>query len=255
MSHRFQGKKAVITGAATGMGYDIALRFGMEGASLALLDINEAALSDAAQTLSANGITVKAYQLDVSNPQAVSNTFSKLIEEFSGTFDILINNAGIADFGTVDTTESEVWNRVMAVNLNGTYLCSKYALPAMKQQGGTIVNFGSVAGMVGIPNMAAYCTSKAAVIGLTKQMAVDYSKLGIRVNCICPGMIADTNMGRQILATDESEEMMIKRLSKYPIGRFGKPEEIVAAVLFLASDEASFVCGSAFTVDGGMTAL
>jgi NAD(P)-dependent dehydrogenase (short-subunit alcohol dehydrogenase family) len=255
MSKRFQGKIAVITGAATGMGYDIARRLGMEGASLALLDINETALSDAAKTLSANGIVVKPYQLDVSNPQAVSNTFSKLLDEFSGSLDILINNAGIADFGTVDTTESEVWNRVMAVNLNGTYLCSKYALPAMKQQGGTIINFGSVAGLVGIPNMAAYCTSKAAVIGLTKQMAVDYSKLGIRVNCICPGMIADTNMGQQILATDESEEMMIKRLSKYPIGRFGKPEEIVAAVLFLASDEASFVCGSAFTVDGGMTAL
>jgi len=255
MSKRFQGKIAVITGAATGMGYDIALRLGMEGASLALLDINETALSDAVKTLSANGLVVKPYQLDVSNPQAVSNTFSKLLEEFSGSLDILINNAGIADFGTVDTTESEVWNRVMAVNLNGTYLCSKYALPAMKQQGGTIINFGSVAGMVGIPNMAAYCTSKAAVIGLTKQMAVDYSKLGIRVNCICPGMIADTNMGQQILATDESEEMMIKRLSKYPIGRFGKPEEIVAALLFLASDEASFVCGSVFTVDGGMTAL
>jgi len=255
MSKRFQGKIAVITGAATGMGYDIARRLGMEGASLALFDINETALSDAAKTLSANGLVVKPYQLDVSNPQAVSNTFSKLLEEFSGSLDILINNAGIADFGTVDTTESEVWNRVMAVNLNGTYLCSKYALPAMKQQGGTIINFGSVAGMVGIPNMAAYCTSKAAVIGLTKQMAVDYSKLGIRVNCICPGMIADTNMGQQILATDESEEMMIKRLSKYPIGRFGKPEEIVAALLFLASDEASFVCGSVFTVDGGMTAL
>jgi NAD(P)-dependent dehydrogenase (short-subunit alcohol dehydrogenase family) len=255
MSNRFQGKQAVITGGASGMGYDIARRLGMEGASLALLDINEAALRDAAKTLSANGIVVKLYQLDVSNPQAVSNTFSKLIEEFSGTLDILINNVGIADFGSVDTTESEVWNKVMAVNLNGTYLCSKYALPAMKQQGGTIVNFGSVAGMVGIPNMAAYCASKAAVIGLTKQMAVDYSKLGIRVNCICPGMIADTDMGRQILATDESEEMMKIRLSKYPIGRFGKSEEIVAAVLFLASDEASFVCGSAFTVDGAMTAL
>jgi NAD(P)-dependent dehydrogenase (short-subunit alcohol dehydrogenase family) len=255
MSHRFQGKKAVITGAATGMGYEIALRLGMEGASLALLDINETALLEAAKTLSANGIAVKAYQLDVSNPQAVSNIFSKLIEEFSGTLDILINNAGIADFGSVETTESDVWNRIMAINVNGTYLCSKFALPAMKYRGGTIINFGSVAGMVGIPNMAAYCTSKAAVIGLTKQMAVDYSKLGIRVNCICPGMIADTEMGRQILATDESEEMMIKRLSKYPIGRFGKPEEIVAAVLFLASDEASFVCGSAFTVDGGMTAL
>jgi len=255
MSNRFQGKKAVITGAATGMGYDIARHLGMEGASLALLDINEAALWEAAKTLTSHGIVVKAYQLDVSNPQAVSNTFSKLIEEFSGALDILINNAGIAEFGSVEATEPETWNSVMSVNVNGTYLCSKFALPAMKQNGGTIINFGSIAGMVGIPNMAAYCTSKAAVIGLTKQMAVDYSKLGIRVNCICPGMIDDTDMGRQILETDVSEEMMIKRLSKYPIGRFGKSEEIVAAVLFLASDEASFVCGSAFTVDGGMTAI
>ncbi|MGZ4953495.1 MAG: SDR family NAD(P)-dependent oxidoreductase [Methylobacter sp.] len=255
MTNRFQGKQAVITGGATGMGYDIASRLGREGASLAILDINEAALSDAAQALRADGIVVSAYRLDVSDPREVAETFSRLIADCSGTLDILINNAGIADFGTVESTEAEVWNKVMAVNLNGTYLCSKFALPAMKQHGGTIVNFGSVAGMVGIPNMAAYCTSKAAVIGLTKQMAVDYSKLGIRVNCICPGMIADTDMGRQILATDESEQMMKLRLSKYPIGRFGKSEEIVAAVLFLASDEASFVCGSAFTVDGAMTAL
>lgn len=255
MSNRFQGKQAVITGGATGMGYDIARRLGMEGASLAILDIKEAALADATQAIRADGVDVNAYQVDISNPNEVAETFSRLIADFNGTLDILINNAGIAEFGTVETTEFEIWNKVMTVNLNGTYLCSKSALPAMKQHGGTIVNFGSVAGMVGIPNMAAYCASKAAVIGLTKQMAVDYSKLGIRVNCICPGMIADTDMGRQILATDESEEMMNKRLSKYPIGRFGKPEEIVAAVLFLASDEASFVCGSAFTVDGAMTAL
>jgi NAD(P)-dependent dehydrogenase (short-subunit alcohol dehydrogenase family) len=255
MMNRFQGKQAVITGGATGMGYDIAKRLGVEGASLAILDINEAALSDATQALRADGIDIKAYQVDVSDPREVAETFSRLIAHCSGTLDILINNAGIADFGTVETTEVDAWNKVMAVNLNGTYLCSKSALPAMKQPGGTIVNFGSVAGMVGIPNMAAYCTSKAAVIGLTKQMAVDYSKLGIRVNCICPGMIADTDMGRQILGTDESEQLMKLRLSKYPIGRFGKSEEIVAAVLFLASDEASFVCGSAFTVDGAMTAI
>ncbi|ESS72257.1 2-(S)-hydroxypropyl-CoM dehydrogenase XecE [Methyloglobulus morosus KoM1] len=255
MSNRFQGKQAVITGGATGMGYDIASRLGMEGASLAILDINEVALADATQALRADGVDANAYQVDISNPDEVADTFSRLIAEFNGTLDILINNAGIADFGTVETTEPEVWNKVMAVNVNSTYLCSKSALPAMKHRGGAIINFGSVAGMVGIPNMAAYCASKAAVIGLTKQMAVDYSKLGIRVNCICPGMIADTDMGRQILATDGSEEMMNKRLSKYPIGRFGKSEEIVAAVLFLASDEASFVCGSAFTVDGAMTAL
>jgi NAD(P)-dependent dehydrogenase (short-subunit alcohol dehydrogenase family) len=255
MSKRFQGKQAVVTGAATGMGFDIAQRLGMEGATLAILDINQDALAEAAQALRSEGLIVNAYQLDVSDPVAVSNCFNRLIGDFNGTLDILINNAGIAHFGTVETTETEAWNKVMEVNVNGTYLCSKAALTAMKQHGGTIVNFGSIAGMVGIPNMAAYCTSKAAVIGLTKQMAVDYSKVGIRVNCICPGMVADTDMGRQILGIDVSEALMQKRLSKYPIGRFGKSEEIVAAVLFLASDEASFVCGSAFTVDGAMTAF
>jgi NAD(P)-dependent dehydrogenase (short-subunit alcohol dehydrogenase family) len=254
MSNRFTGKHAAITGGAKGMGFALARRLGLEGAGVAIMDIDKTALSNATQTLSADGIDVKAYHLDVTDPEAVALTFALLIEHFSGTLDILINNAGIADFGSVDNTEPAAWNKVIEVNLNGTYLCSKSAIPAMKKTGGTIINFGSVAGLVGIPNMAAYCASKAAVIGLTRQMAVDYISQGIRVNCVCPGMIAETGMGRQILATDESEEMMNKRLSKYPIGRFGKPEEIVAAVLFLASDEASFVCGSAFTVDGGMTA-
>jgi NAD(P)-dependent dehydrogenase (short-subunit alcohol dehydrogenase family) len=255
MGNRFNGKQAAITGGATGMGFEIARRFGLEGATVAIMDINEMALAKASQALRTERIAFKAYLLDVADAKDVAETFAQLLEDFSGTLDILVNNAGIADFGNVETTEPATWDRVMAVNLNGTFLCSKFALPAMKQHGGSIINFASVAGLVGIPNMLAYCASKAAVIGLTKQMAVDYSKLGIRVNCVCPGMIADTGMGRQILATDESEAMMKKRMSKYPIGRFGKPEEIVAAVLFLASDEASFVCGSVFTVDGGMTAL
>ena len=255
MSNRFTGKHAAITGGANGMGFEIARRMGLEGACLAIMDIDEAALSKASQTLIADGIDVKAYHLDVTDPENVAKTFALFIEHFSGTLDILVNNAGIADFGSVENTETEAWNRVLAVNLTGTYLCSKSAIQAMKKTGGTIINFGSVAGLVGIPNMAAYCASKAAVIGLTKQMAIDYISQGIRVNCICPGMIADTDMGRQILGTDVSDEATRKRLSKYPIGRFGKPEEIAAAVLFLASDEASFVCGSAFTIDGGMTAL
>ena len=255
MSDRFSGKHAAITGGAKGMGFEIARRLGLEGACLALMDVDEAALSIATQILRADGIDVKAYHLDVTDPVDVAQIFALLIEHFSGKLDILVNNAGIADFGSVENTEPLAWERVISVNLTGTYLCSKSAIPAMKKSGGAIINFGSIAGLVGIPHMAAYCASKAAVIGLTKQMAIDYISQGIRVNCICPGMIADTDMGRQILGTDESDEMMKKRLSKYPIGRFGKPEEIAAAVLFLASDEASFVCGSAFTVDGGMTAL
>lgn len=255
MSNRFTGKHAAITGGANGMGFEIARRLGLEGACVAIMDIDEAALTNATNILRADAIDFKAYQLDVTDPENVALIFAQLLEQFSGTLDILVNNAGIADFGSVENTETEAWNRVLAVNLTGTYLCSKSAIQAMKKTGGTIINFGSVAGLVGIPNMAAYCASKAAVIGLTKQMAVDYISQGIRVNCICPGMIADTDMGRQILGTDRSDEAMNLRLSKYPIGRFGKSEEITAAVLFLASDEASFVCGSAFTVDGGMTAL
>ena len=255
MTKRFLDKRAVITGASSGMGYKVAKGLGQEGAALALLDMNAEALAEASDALLDEGITAKAYRLDVSKPDEVNDTFKRLLADFSGTVDILINNAGIADFGKVENTEPESWNHVMAVNVTGTYLCSKSVLPAMRGRGGAIINFGSVAGLVGIPNMAAYCTSKAAVIGLTKQMAVDYSKLGIRVNCICPGMVADTDMGRQILATDDSNDMMQKRFNKYPIGRFAKAEEIVAAVLFLASDDASFVCGSAFTVDGAMTAM
>jgi NAD(P)-dependent dehydrogenase (short-subunit alcohol dehydrogenase family) len=255
MSNRFTGKHAAITGGANGMGFEIARRMGLEGACVAIMDIDEAALRNATNSLRADAIDVTAYHLDVTDSKNVALIFSQLLEQFLGTLDILVNNAGIADFGSVEDTETEAWDRVLAVNLTGTYLCSKSAIPAMKKMGGTIINFGSVAGLVGIHNMAAYCASKAAVIGLTKQMAVDYISQGIRVNCICPGMIADTDMGRQILGTDRSDEAMNLRLSKYPIGRFGKSEEITAAVLFLASDEASFVCGSAFTVDGGMTAL
>lgn len=255
MSNRFIGKHAAVTGGATGMGFELSRRLGREGAVIAIMDIDEAALTSAAQSLSAEGITVKAYLLDVTQPEEVAKTFALIIEQFGGRLDILVNNAGIAAFGNVENTEPAIWDRVMAVNVSGTYLCSKAVIPAMKKHGGTIINFGSVAGLVGIPGMAAYCAAKAAVIGLTKQMAVEYASQGIRVNCVCPGTVADTRMGQQILDTDRSDEAMKRRLGKYPIGRFGKPEEIAAAVLFLASDEASFVCGSAFTVDGGMTAI
>ena len=142
----------------------------------------------------------------------------------------------------------------MAVNVTGTFLCSQAVLPYMKQQGGVIVNLASIAGLVGFPKMAAYCAAKAAVIGLTRQMAADYTALGIRVNCLCPGRVAGTELDRQILGRDTTSETQAK-LAKYPIGRFGRPEEIAQAALFLASDESSFVSGAAFCVDGGMTAI
>jgi NAD(P)-dependent dehydrogenase (short-subunit alcohol dehydrogenase family) len=142
----------------------------------------------------------------------------------------------------------------MAVNVTGTFLCSQAVLPLMKQGGGSIVNMASIAGLIGIPKMPAYCASKAAVIGLTRQMAADYTSRGIRVNCICPGRIAGTELDRWIMDTD-NDEITRAKMDKYPIGRFGKPEEIAQAALFLASAESSFMSGSVLTVDGGMTAI
>ena len=256
MAGRFENNNAIITGAAGGIGFQTSRMFGLEGARVCIMDINGDAANAAAATLQEENVQASAFQLDVTDEAAVSTVFSKAIEAFSGQVDILVNNAGIADFGTVENTDAEVWRRIMDVNVTATYFCSRAVLPVMRQQGrGAIVNFGSVAGHAGINNMAAYCTAKAAVIGLTKQMAAQYAAEGIRVNCVSPGTVATTAMGHQLLGSDTSEEAMQRRLTKYPIGRFGEPGEIARAVLFLASDEASFCCGSDFLVDGGMTAI
>ncbi|CAG1023494.1 dihydroanticapsin dehydrogenase [Patescibacteria group bacterium] len=255
MNKRFSNKNIVVTGAATGMGFEMAKCFAEEGGNVVILDINQRALEIAVQILQNQGLNVSAFLMDVTDENAVQTTFKNIAEHFSSVLHVLINNAGIINFDSIEDTDMNTWQRIMAVNATGTYLCSKYALPLLKAQGGAIVNFGSVVALVGIPKMAAYSAAKSAVVGLTKQMAVEYASLGIRVNCVCPGTVADTNMGQQILGTDRSEAAMQKRLQKYPIGRFGHPEEIAATVLFLASDEASFICGAVLAVDGGMTAM
>ncbi|MGR9036324.1 MAG: SDR family NAD(P)-dependent oxidoreductase [Gammaproteobacteria bacterium] len=253
MTGRLAGKNAIITGGGAGIGQAMAKLFGREGARISILDRDLELAEKAQSALRYEGIDAEAHGVDVTDPQGVSAAVAAISANRGGTIQILVNNAGIAEFSGLEEASLESWNRIMAVNVTGTFLCSQAVLPLMKQ-GGTVVNIASIAGLIGIPRMPAYCASKAAVIGLTRQMAADYTPRGIRVNCLCPGRIAGTELDRWIMETD-SEEATRAKMAKYPIGRFGKPEEIAQAALFLASDESSFMSGSVLTVDGGMTVI
>jgi len=252
---RLANKNAIITGGGSGMGLEMARLFGLEGARVSIIDRDGAMAKNAEAELRKEGMDVAAFRVDVTDAPGIAEAFGRIAYGYAGAIHVLVNNAGIAEFGSIEDTTLDSWERVMAVNVTGTFLCSQAVLLQMKQHGGAIINLASVAGLVGIPKMAAYCAAKAAIIGLTRQMAAEYTAIGVRVNCLCPGTVADTGLGRQILGGDTTPEIQAKRLAKYPIGRFGRPEEIARAALFLASDEASFVSGAAFCVDGGMTAI
>jgi len=253
MPGRLAEKNAIVTGGGAGIGRAIAELFGREGARISILDRDRELAEKAKFTLLAEGIDVDAYCVDVTDAQGVAGAVARISVDCGGTIHVLVNNAGIAEFSALEETPLESWNRIMAVNVTGTFLCSQAVLPLMTQ-GGSIVNVASIAGLIGIPKMPAYCASKAAVIGLTRQMAADYTSLGIRVNCLCPGRIAGTELDRWIMETD-SDEATRAKMAKYPIGRFGRPDEIAQAALFLASDESSFMSGAVLTVDGGMTVI
>ncbi|ABS70080.1 short-chain dehydrogenase/reductase SDR (plasmid) [Xanthobacter versatilis] len=241
-----------ITGGAAGIGLAVAHAAIRAGARVALIDRDGACAQRAAAEFGAAAWGVGA---DVTDEAAITAAMAGA-QRALGPLTGLVNNAGIAGFGSVHATEVETWSRIMAVNVTGTFLASKAALFGMLERGrGAIVNFGSVAGLVGIPTMAAYCAAKGAVVNLTRQMAADYSGRGIRVNVVCPGTVAGTDMGRQLLGTDCDPELEARRLAKYPMGRFGTPEDIAEAAVFLLSTKAAFVTGSVLAVDGGMTAI
>lgn len=244
-------KIAVITGAGSGIGRAMAVLFSQEGATVVAADLNEGAAQETVGQLIGEGL---ALQVDVSDPESVQRMVQS-VEARYGRIDILCNNAGIGSTTDVIEADPDEWDQVFAVNVRGTFLCCKYALPGMiAQGGGVIVNTASVAGLIGIPKRAAYCASKGAVVILTKQIAVSYVEQGIRCNCVCPGTVDSPWVGRLLAATEDPVEARRALEARQPMGRLGTPDEVAAAALYLASDDSAFMTGSELVMDGGWLA-
>jgi NAD(P)-dependent dehydrogenase (short-subunit alcohol dehydrogenase family) len=249
---QLKGKKAVITGSGSGIGKAAALRFALQGAEVHVLDLNEdACRSTVDEILSAGGSAV-AHSCDVSDHEQVQTVFQAI-----GSIQILVNSAAISHIGTVESTTEHDFDRIYNVNIKGVYNCLHAAVPLMKDKGGVILNLSSVANMVGIPDRFAYSMSKGAVFAMTLSVAKDYLHHGIRCNCISPARVHTPFVDGFLKKNYPGREAeMFEKLSKtQPIGRMAKPEEIAALILYLCSDEASFITGCDYPIDGGFTRL
>ena len=250
------GKTAVITGAGSGIGQSIAQTFAEQGATVHILELNQEAGQDTVATIQAQGGTASVHACDVSQPSTVQKAMAQIHQ--AGRIDILVNNAAVAHVGTVETTTEEDLDRIYRVNIKGVYNCLHACVPIMKEQGGgVILNMASVASVVGIADRFAYSMSKGAVLTMTLSVAKDYVQDNIRCNCLAPARVhtpfvdgfLEKNYPKQ------QAEMFEKLSQTQPIGRMGKPEEIALLALYLCSDEASFITGTNYPIDGGFINL
>lgn len=257
--NRVANKTVLITGAANGLGREAARLLAAEGATVWLTDIDDAGGNRTVAEITAAGGAAHYLHHDVSRPEAWDTVFATLRAE-AGKLDVLVNNAGGGTYNDIETVTFEEWRRIMAINLDATFLGTQKAIQWMKETGGgSIVNVSSVAAFSGAPNLAAYCAAKAGILMLSKSSAVYAGQKGykIRVNSIHPGLV-DTKAGKEMamLATGAPEEQAIQAFTAlHPIGRIGQPIDIANGILFLASDESSFMTGSHLVIDGGFTAI
>jgi 2-keto-3-deoxy-L-fuconate dehydrogenase len=243
---RLDGKKALVTGGASGIGEAVSRVFTQAGAAVVIADIDESRAKELTKELPGSSMAV----CDITNEESVKQTIAGL-----GNLDIVVNNAGIGLVGGVEETELADFQRLFRVNVEGAFLVTKHAVPLLVASHGSVVNIGSVAGLIGVKKRFAYCATKGAIVAMTRQLAVDYPTQ-IRVNCICPGTVDTPFVAGYIekYHKHEKEEIRQQLNQRQPIGRLGKPLEIAHMALYLASEESGFVNGAVLPIDGGWTA-
>jgi NAD(P)-dependent dehydrogenase (short-subunit alcohol dehydrogenase family) len=252
MDRRLSNKIAIVTGAGSGIGRACALAFAREGARVVLVGRRKDRLEDLASQTGDAALVIAA---DVSKKEDIERVVDSTVSHF-GALNVLLNNAGVLHIGTAEQITEQQWDETFNINVRGLWLLSRAALPAMRKAGGgSIVNIASVLGINGAPNRASYAPSKGAVVLLTKCMAIDHGHENIRVNAICPAFVETDLTAAVINQAPDPRSVRAERVRAHPIGRLGKPEDIAALAVYLASDESSWVTGAVFPVDGGYLAV
>lgn len=252
MAGKLDGRVAIVTAGGSGIGAATARRFTNEGASVVIADLSGTRAEKVTAEIKTSGGKASFLKMDAADPAGVQAAIELALDTY-GRLDIMFNNAGMAEVAALEEITLEGWNRVLAVTLTSTFLGIKYSIPIMRKQGsGAIVNTASISGTRGDYGMSSYNAAKAGVINLTRSAAIENAKHNIRVNCVCPGAI--NTRAPELLGKNRADEFRRVQGAAHPLGRMGEAEEIANTVLFLASDEASFITGASFIVDGGLTA-